>query len=61
MADDEQRRRLEQLEQQIALNRTNYLRATWAGHAGEAEHYETLVDKLLGEWDDTRTGRTAPA
>jgi hypothetical protein len=60
MADDEQRRRLDQLEQDIAANRAHYLRATWAGHQGEAEWYETEVDRLLGQWDDVRCGRNIP-
>jgi hypothetical protein len=58
MDDPAQRRTLDKIEQQIAHNRIQYLQAIWAGHAGEADWYETEVDRLLGEWDDVRSGRT---
>lgn len=57
--DDPNRARLDELEQDIAAHRVLYLRATWAGHDGEAEAHETEVDRLLGEWDDVRCGRKA--
>lgn len=57
MTDQAQRRRLDEIEQQIASNRVRYLQAVWAGHQGEADWYETRVDQLLGEWDDVRRGK----
>jgi hypothetical protein len=45
--DDTTRERLDRIDQRIAHDRTLYLRATWAGHEGEAETYEIEVDRLL--------------
>lgn len=56
---DRNRQRLDEIEQQIASNRVHYLRAIWAGRQGEADWYETEVDRLHGEWDDVRRGTTA--
>lgn len=42
---------LARIETEIGSHRALYLRATWAGHQGEAEHHETEVDRLLAEWD----------
>jgi hypothetical protein len=52
---------LDQIEQQIASNRVAYLHATWAGRQGDADHYETLIDQLLGQWDNLRRTQPKPA
>ena len=57
--DHAQRSKLDTIEQAIAHHRVLYLQATWAGHQGEADWHETEVDRLLGEWDDVRSGRKA--
>jgi hypothetical protein len=57
---DEQRRLLDETEQEISRHRAKYLQATWAGHSGEAEWHETCVDDLLARWDAIRSGRSVP-
>jgi hypothetical protein len=46
MADTKQLR-LTRIDAQLIIDRDAYLRATWAGHDGEARWYEAEVDRLL--------------
>jgi hypothetical protein len=39
-----------QIEKDLATNRRLYLEAIWAGRIGQADYYETEVDRLLSEW-----------
>lgn len=50
-ANDDRQGRLAKIEADITRHRLAYLRATWAGHQGEADWYETLVDEGLRRWD----------
>jgi len=45
--DDTTSLQLARIDAKIAADRSLYLRATWAGHEGEAETYELEVDRLL--------------
>jgi len=60
MADDTADR-LARIEHEISKHRSLYLRATWAGHQGEAEWHETEVDKLLRLWSEVRSQGKTPA
>lgn len=53
MADDT---RLARVETAISKHRSLYLRATWAGHLGEADYHETEVDRLILFWSHVRDG-----
>lgn len=57
MADvDETASRLARVEHEISKHRSLYLRATWAGHDGEAEHHERETDRLLELHQRVRNG-----
>jgi hypothetical protein len=48
---------LRSVEDEISAHRALYLRATWAGHDGEAQHHEAEVDRLIDFWQHVRDGK----